>query len=85
MTAPADQAAAASATDAAAAVVAIADSALRLELDSSLRLRVSHVRAAESPTALTVWAAPDSLLLADGRRIERFPKLRATREPLDGR
>jgi alpha-galactosidase len=85
MTAPADQAAAASATNAAADVVAIADSALRLELDSSLRLRVSHVRAAESPTALTVWAAPDSLLLADGRRIERFPKLHATREPLEGR
>ena len=66
-------------------MVTIADSALSLELDSSLRLRVSRVRSGELPTALTGWGAPDSLLLADGNRVEHFAKHDDVSEPIRDR
>lgn len=66
---------------AATAVTAIADSVLRLEFDSELRMRAQHVRAGESPTALTAWTG-DSLVLADGSRVEHFAKQHEAREPL---
>ena len=78
-------AAAVAGTDAAADITALTDSALRLEFDSELRLRVLRVRRGESPTALTAWAASDSLVLADGSRVEQFAKQHAAREPLRGR
>jgi hypothetical protein len=49
----------------------IGDGVLRLEFDRELRSRVSHVRGANE-LPLTSWGASESLLLADGKRIERF-------------
>ena len=61
-------------------VDALADTTLRLEFDPALRLRVLRLRADAAPTALTPWAASDSLLLGDGTRIESFARQHATRE-----
>ena len=53
-----------------ASAATIDDGALRLEFDSRLRLRVWRVA---TDAALTPWNAADSLLLADGTRLEEFP------------
>jgi alpha-galactosidase len=55
----------------------LADGVIRLEFDSQLRARVWHVNGGgDEPhgasRALTTWAATDELVLADGRRINRF-------------
>jgi alpha-galactosidase len=64
----------------------LADGTLRLEFDSSLHLRAWRVRddAHEPTIPLTPWVATDSLLLADGGRLERFALRHKERAPVDG-
>ncbi len=67
--------------DAAGAV--IGDGVLFLEFDPDLRSRLSHVHAAQR-TALTDWAATETLEIAGGRRIEAFALETVARESIDG-
>jgi alpha-galactosidase len=60
---------------AAAAVVALADRRILVEFDSNMRLRVWQLREGpHGPERFPVmhWAAPDSLLLEDGSRVDSF-------------
>ncbi|MBS0612756.1 MAG: alpha-galactosidase [Proteobacteria bacterium] len=64
----------------------IGDAALRIAFDSSLRSRLRRMsrEAASVPLALTDWAATETLLLADGRRVEQFALQRSARRAIDG-
>ena len=64
------------------AVAHLEDSALRLEFDEKMRLRVWRIG---TDPALTAWHPADSLLLADGTRLQEFTlqhqEARATENP----
>jgi alpha-galactosidase len=73
-------------TDAVPPVAAIGDRALRLEFDSSLRARAWHLQSSSGrpEIPLTLWSAADSLMLADGTRVEHFELHRQHRQSVHG-
>jgi alpha-galactosidase len=67
---------------AAPAPAAVDDALIRLELDSSLHSRVL-ARRGDSFEPLTDFEPSETLRLADGRRIDRFPFVDQRREPVN--
>jgi alpha-galactosidase len=61
----------------------IGDGVLHLEFDSQLHARIWHVRG-DGRVMLTPWSGSESLLLAEGRRIETFVLETVQREELKG-
>jgi len=68
------------------AAVGFGDQRIRIEFDRSLRSRLEHLplTAAAAPIELADWAAADSLLLADGSRLERFTLREHSQQRIDG-
>jgi alpha-galactosidase len=72
-----------STADAAAAI--LGDQRILIEFDSQMRSRLSHPRAGDGhKVALTRWAASDSLMLANGSRLDQFALRDQSKQHIDG-
>jgi alpha-galactosidase len=68
------------------AAAAARDSRLLIEFDTSMRARLSQLPGAGhgETLVLTPWAACDSLLLANGARVDQFALREQSTQPIDG-
>jgi alpha-galactosidase len=67
------------------AAARLGDQRILIEFDSKMRSRLSHLPAAGDGrnVALTRWAASDSLLLADGSRLDQFTLREQSKQDID--
>ena len=67
------------------AAARLGDQRILIEFDSKMRSRLSHLPAAGDGrnVALTRWAASDSLLLADGSRLDQFRLREQSKQDID--